>query len=400
MPPSESAHRPRIEPRSLRVAGIVAGAVLLGIVAIGLTTRARSNSELRAWTTENSVPAVALIDPSPAGSLATLQLPGRLEAYSEAPIYARADGYLKRWHADIGTPVRAGQVLAEIETPDLDQALAQARADLTKAQADAELANSTAQRWRSMKGTGAVSQQAVNEKVGDAASKNAAVTSAHANLERLVATQGFKRVVAPFAGIVTARNTDVGALITSGTGNALFTVSDTSKLRVYVQVPQVYMPAIQIGQGARLSVPEYPGRSFDARIERTARAISARSGGSLVQMVVDNGGGQLLPGGYADVSIGLASTSAGASIPASALIFNADGLHVAVLGAGDKAIMKPVSIVRDLGKTIEVSGLAAGDRVIDSPPESLVAGDQVRPVQAGGKPTATVAQNDASNKKH
>lgn len=398
MSPSESARRPPIEPRSLRVAGIVAGAALLGIVAVGLTTRARSNSELRAWTTENSIPPVALIDPGPAGSLANLQLPGRLEAYSQAPIYARASGYLKRWNVDIGAPVKAGQVLAEIETPDLDQALAQARADLTKAQADAELSNSTAQRWRSMQGTGAVSQQAVNEKVGDAAAKNAAVTSARANLERLVATQGFKRVVAPFAGIVTTRNTDVGALITSGAGNALFTVSDTSKLRVYVQVPQVYMPAIQLGQSAKLSVPEYPGRSFDARIERTARAISAHSGGSLVQMVVDNGGGLLLPGGYADVSIGLTGTSQGTSIPASALIFNSDGLHVAVLGEGDKAIMKPVGIVRDLGKSIEVSGLVAGDRVIDSPPESLVSGDRVRPVQAGGKPAATVAQDDAAKK--
>lgn len=398
MSPSESVRRPPIEPRSLRVAGIVAGAVLLGIVAVGLTTRARSNSELRAWTTEHSVPPVALIEPSPAGSIANLQLPGRLEAYAQAPIYARASGYLKRWNVDIGSPVKAGQVLAEIETPDLDQELAQARADLAKAEADAELANSTAQRWRAMNGTGAVSQQAVNEKVGDAAAKDAAVTSARANLERLVATQGFKRVVAPFAGIVTARNTDVGALITSGAGDALFTVSDTSKLRVYVQVPQVYMPAIQVGQRARLSVPEYPDRGFDARIERTARAISAHSGGSLVQMVVDNGGGLLLPGGYADVSIGLTSTSAGASIPASALIFNADGLHVAVLGAGDKAVMKPVSIVRDLGRIIEVSGLASGDRVIDSPPESLVAGDQVRPVPAGGKPAATTAQNDTSKR--
>jgi len=384
MSPSESVRRPPIEPRSLRVAGIVAGTVLLGIVAVGLTTRARSNSELRAWTTEHSVPPVALIEPSPAGSIANLQLPGRLEAYAQAPIYARASGYLKRWNVDIGSPVKAGQVLAEIETPDLDQELAQAQADLAKAEADAELANSTARRWRAMNGTGAVSQQAVNEKVGDAAAKDAAVTSARANLERLVATQGFKRVVAPFAGIVTARNTDVGALITSGAGDALFTVSDTSKLRVYVQVPQVYMPAIQVGQRARLSVPEYPDRSFDARIERTARAISAHSGGSLVQMVVDNGGGLLLPGGYADVSIGLTSTSRGASIPASSLIFNADGLHVAVVGAGDKAVMKPISIVRDLGRIIEVSGLASGDRVIDSPPESLLAGDQVRPVPAGG----------------
>ncbi|WP_020649072.1 efflux RND transporter periplasmic adaptor subunit [Solimonas variicoloris] len=365
-------------PRGLRTAAIVAAIVLLAIVAIGLTTRARSASELRAWTAENAIPTVAVVQPQPLGAAAALQLPGRLEAYAQAPLYARASGYLKRWTVDIGAPVKAGQVLAEIETPELDQQLAQARADLAKAEADAELARSTAKRWQSMLGTDAVSKQEVDEKTGDAAVKDAAAQSARANLERLVATQGFKRVVAPFDGVVTARNTDVGALITAGGGSPLFIVADTQRLRLYAQVPQVYVPSIQIGQAATLSVPEQPGRHFDARIESMARAVSATSGGALVQMVVDNADGALLPGGYADVSLELPGRAVGATIPASTLIFNADGMQVATLGADGKVAMKPVTITRDLGKVVEVSGLDDGARIIDSPPDSLLEGDPVR----------------------
>lgn len=365
-------------PRGLRTAAIVAAVVLLAIVAIGLTTRARSAAELRAWTAENAIPTVAVVQPQPLGAAAALQLPGRLEAYAQAPLYARASGYLKRWTVDIGAPVKAGQVLAEIETPELDQQLAQARADLAKAEADAELARSTAKRWQSMLGSDAVSKQEVDEKTGDAAVKDAAAQSARANLERLVATQGFKRVVAPFDGVVTARNTDVGALITAGGGSPLFIVADTQRLRLYAQVPQVYVPSIQIGQAATLSVPEQPGRHFDARIESMARAVSATSGGALVQMVVDNADGALLPGGYADVSLELPGRAVGATIPASTLIFNADGMQVATLGADGKVAMKPVTITRDLGKVVEVSGLDDGARIIDSPPDSLLEGDPVR----------------------
>ncbi|WP_028008343.1 efflux RND transporter periplasmic adaptor subunit [Solimonas flava] len=365
-------------PRGLRTAAIVAALVLLAIVAIGLTTRARGASELRAWTAENAIPTVAVVQPQPLGAAAALQLPGRLEAYAQAPLYARASGYLKRWTVDIGAPVKAGQVLAEIETPELDQQLAQARADLAKAEADAELARSTAKRWQSMLGTDAVSKQEVDEKTGDAAVKEAAARSARANLERLVATQGFKRVVAPFDGVVTARNTDLGALITAGAGSPLFVVADTRRLRLYAQVPQVYVPSIQIGQAATLNVPEQPGRRFDARIESMARAVSATSGGALVQMVVDNADGALLPGGYADVSLELPGRAVGATIPASTLIFNADGMQVATLGADGKVAMKPVTITRDLGKVVEVSGLEAGARIIDSPPDSLLEGDSVR----------------------
>ncbi|MFT4048018.1 MAG: efflux RND transporter periplasmic adaptor subunit [Solimonas sp.] len=378
-PPYSQASQTPVAPRGLRTAGIVAVVVLAGIVAIGVATRARSAARLRQWTDDNAIPTVTLVEPAPLGGSAGLQLPGRIEAYTQAPIYARANGYLKSWKVDIGTPVKAGQVLAEIETPDLDQQLAQAKADLVKAQTDAELAQSTARRWQSMLGTDAVSQQEVDEKTGDAASKEAAVNAAQANLKRLVATQGFKRVLAPFDGVITSRNTDVGALISStGSGTALFTIADTRKLRVYVQVPQVYVPSIKIGQPAKLSVPEYPGRTFDAKIESSARAVSASSGGTLVQMVVDNADGALLPGGYADVDIGLAGAPQGTSVPASALIFDSAGMHVATLGADRKVVMKAVTITRDLGKAVEVGGLGPNDRVIDSPPDSLLEGDTVR----------------------
>jgi len=385
-----------VAPRSLRTAGIVGAAVFVAIVAIGLTTRARSASELRVWTEENAIPTVAVVDPQPAGSVASLRLPGRLQAYAQAPIYARASGYLKSWKVDIGTSVKAGQVLAEIETPDLDQQLAQARADLARAEADAELAASTARRWQSMLGTDAVSQQEVDEKTGDAAAKQAAVRSARANLERLIATQGFNRVLAPFDGVITARNTDIGALISaSASGTPLFTIADTHKLRAYVQVPQVYMPSIQVGQLAQLTVPEYPGRTFEARIESTARAVSASSGAILVQMVVDNADGALLAGGYADVSLALSGEARGSSVPASALIFDAKGLHVATLGADNKVTMRPITITRDLGKVVEVAGLDAGTRVIDSPPDALLDGDVVR---VAGEDAAQGAQPVSSKR--
>lgn len=403
MSPTDTPPIQHPSPRGLRTAGIVALVVLIAIVALGLAQRARSNAKMRDWTDRNAIPTVTVVPPQALGGAAALQLPGRLEAYAQAPIYARASGYLKSWKADIGTPVKAGQLLAEIETPDLDQALAQARADLAKAEADAALAQTTAKRWQAMLGTDAVSQQEVDEKTGDYAAKQAAVNAARANVERLAATQGFQRVVAPFDGIVTARSTDVGALINAGGGSGpeLFTVADTHRLRVYVQVPQTYVPLIRIGQSAKLSVPEYPGRSFEAKIESTARAISASSGATLVQMVVDNQDGALLPGGYADVSIDLPGATKGSSIPASSLIFDGSGTHVALLDADGKVRMKSVSITRDLGKTLEVDGLAAGDRIIDSPPDSLVEGDAVQIAEKPAEPApgaAPAEKKDAAKK--
>ncbi len=367
-------------PRGLRTAGVVAAVGAIGLVALGLTQRAASSNQLQEWTAANVIPTVAVTQPKALGDAGSLMLPGRLEAYYSAPIYARANGYLKIWHVDIGAQVKAGQVLAEIETPDLDQQLAQARADLAKAQADAKLAESTAKRWQAMLGTDAVSTQEVDEKNGDFAAKQAAANAARAAVEALATTQGFRRIVAPFDGVVTSRSTDIGALISSGGSNgpALFTVADTRKLRVYAQVPQTFMPSIKVGSQADLHVPEYPSRVFKATIENVAGAINARSGGSLVQLVVDNADGALLAGGYADVSLKVPPGAGSVSIPASSLMFTREGMHVAVLGADNKVLMKDVAIRRDLGKTVEVTGIELSDRIIDSPPEALVAGDSVQ----------------------
>ncbi|NGY04143.1 efflux RND transporter periplasmic adaptor subunit [Solimonas terrae] len=397
-PPATTA---RPVPRSLRTSGIVIAVVLVAIVAIGLTQRARSSSQLRDWTDANALPVVATVQPQALGESDALQLPGRLEAYASAPIYARTSGYLKDWKVDIGAHVKAGQLLAEIETPDVDQQLAQARADFAKAKADADLARSTATRWQAMLGSDAVSKQEVDEKVGDAAAKQAAEAAARANVDRLAATQGFQRIVAPFDGVVTSRSTDVGALISAGGGSGpeLFTVADTHKLRVYVQVPQSYIASIRIGQTATMTVPEYPGREFSAKIESTAQAISAASGGTLVQLAVDNTDGDLLPGGYADVSLALPGDAKGASVPASCLIFDGSGMHVALLGADNKVKMTPVDITRDLGKTVEVAGLQSSNRIIDSPPDSLRDGDAVRLADKPAvAPNAAPGKSDANRK--
>ncbi|NKF24168.1 efflux RND transporter periplasmic adaptor subunit [Solimonas marina] len=371
--------QPPAAPRGLRTAGIVAAVIAALIVVVGLTARARSNSQVAQWTEAHAIPTVKIVTPQPLGAGSGLQLPARLEAYSTAPIYARVNGYLKDWKVDIGTHVKAGQLLAEVETPDLDQQLAQARANLIQAKADEKLAESTAKRWQGMLGTDAVSKQEVDEKVGDYAAKKAAAQAAQAAVDALAATQGFKRIAAPFDGIVTSRNTDVGQLISSnGSGTPLFTVSDTHKLRVYVQVPQSYVPDIKVGSEAQLVVPERPGKTFDAKVESTSGAIDAMSGASLVQLVVDNDKGQLLAGGYADITLTVPPDGDSLTIPGSALIFDAGGVRVAVVGTDNKVSMKPITINRDLGKSLEVSGLSKSDRVIDSPFDSLMAGDEVQ----------------------
>ncbi len=372
---------PNVSRRGLHLAGLVGGVAAIVIVAVGLVTRAHGDAGLKQWTDEQSIPTVALIAPGTQGDAATLDLPGRLEAYSRASLYARVSGYLKSWNVDIGASVKAGQVLAEIETPDVDQELLQARANLASAKANADLAVTTAKRWRSMIATGAVSKQDADEKSGDADAKLALVKSGQANVERLVATKGFARIVAPFDGIVTARNTDVGALINIGgaAGQELFVVSDTKKLRVYVSVPQTYVPSIPPGTKATITVPEHAGVKYAATVESSSQAVNATSGSTLMQLAVDNANGELLPGGFANVSLDLPRTAAMLSVPASALMFDKSGLRVATVGADDKIKLKNVTIARDLGKTIQLgSGLEPGDRVIESPPDGISDGDIVR----------------------
>lgn len=367
-------------PHRLRLAGIIALIVVLAIVVAGVATRANDARALRVWTDEQAVPTVQLVTPEAGQGDSELNLPGRLQAYARAPIYARTGGYLKWWKADIGSKVKAGDVLAEIETPDLDQQLLQAKADLASARANEALAQTTAKRWQAMGNSDSVSRQEVDEKSGDYAAKRALAQAAQANVERIQALKGFARLVAPFDGTVTARETDVGALVNAGGGGQeLFVVSDTRKLRMYVNVPQNYAPSVRPGTSVTLTVPEYPGQTFAGVVDRSSEAINAASGTTLVQVAVDNPDGKLLPGGYASVTFALAANATLLRVPASALVFDDKGLRVAVVDAHGKVAFKTVTIARDFGKTVQLgSGVAAGDRLIESPPDGLAEGDRVR----------------------
>lgn len=371
----------KVSPRRLGVIGVVAVAGLAVVVVTGITTRSNGDARLREWTEAQAMPSVAVALPGTKPLNATLDLPGRLEAYSRAPIYARVSGYLKNWDVDIGAQVKAGQLLAEIEAPDLDQQLLQARADLTNAQAAAKLSGATLARRKTLLASNFVSQQEIDERSADLASKEAQVNSMQANVARLVALASYKNVTAPFDGIVTERNTDVGALINGGTGSgaAMFVISDVKKLRLYVNVPQSYLPSIKMGAKATVSVPEYAGRSFPATIEASAQSVDISSGTTRMQLSIENKNNELRPGAFANVSLSLASDKQPLSIPASALIFNSSGLRVATVGPDDKVLFKTVTIARDLGRDIEIAtGLAADDRVIVTPLDGIVDGDQVR----------------------
>jgi RND family efflux transporter MFP subunit len=387
LPPSQPLSK-----RGLRLTGVVLAVILAVVVVIGLVSRATQANSLKTWTQEQAVPTVSVVTPEPGKSGPVLDLPGQLQAYTRAPIYAQVSGYLKAWSTDIGTPVKAGQLLGEISTPELDQQLQQARADLASAKANADLAAVTAKRWQAMLGSDSVAQQDVDQRTADYAAKLAQMKAAQANVDRLEAAKAFARIVAPFDGVVTARDTDVGALINAGggTGPELFVVSDIHKLRVYVQVPQRYGPSIRPGSHAVLTVPEYAGRQFHAQVVATSNAVNTTSGTTLVQLQVDNADNRLMPGGFAHVRFELPADSAALRVPASALIFDNAGLRVATLGTDGKVAFKKVSILFDYGKTVEIgSGLSAGDRVIDSPPDGIKDGDAVK-----------IATEDATAKPH
>ena len=382
--------------REMRIAAFVAIAIAVAIVGGGIAARASSSTQVRQWTDAQAQPVVTVTQPQSSGNASVLELPGRLEAYSRAPIYARVNGYVKDWKVDIGGQVQAGQLLAELEAPDVDQQLSQARADLLTAQANSALAGTTARRWQGLVKTDAVSLQEVDMKNGDFAAKQAIVKATQANVDRLEVMEGFKRIVAPFDGIVTARTTDVGALINAGSGKGLelFVVSDTQKLRLYVNVPQNYVAQIKPGASAKMTVPERPGQTFTATVEATARSVDPASGATLVQLAVDNQAGDLLPGAFANVHFDLRMAATNLSVPASALIFDSSGARVATLGSDNRVVIKPVTIARDLGGVVEISsGLAANDRIIDSAPDGIGQGDQVRiaPGSASGGMLADAA---------
>ena len=368
--------------RNLRRAGFAAGGVLCAILLIGAYTRFVQADDLKTWTSEAQIPTVALISPAASGNGQALVLPGTLQAYYDARLYSRVPGYVHAWYKDIGARVKKGDVLASIDTPELDQQISQARADLGAAMSAQKLSAATAERWNSLLPLDAVSKQDAEDKNQDLASKSGAAKAAQANLDRLLAMKGFAKITAPFDGVVTRRSADVGALVSAGpasNGEPLFAVADMHALRVYVNVPQSYSAQIIPGMKVSLTVPEYPGRNFPARLVSDSGAISAQSGTLLVEVEVDNSAGLLKPGSFANVSMRSPGHGAALRLPASALMFRAEGLRVATLGAGDKIVMKPITIATDLGTQVVVgSGVTAKDKVVDNPPDSLSSGDKVR----------------------
>ena len=380
MSPSDRNPVRPVPPR-LRLVGGAFVLLAIAVAAYGMGIRAAQNSRLHNLTEALAVPTVAIVAPTRAEDHDGLDLPGRLQAFISAPIYARVPGYLKSWKYDIGGKVKAGDVLAEIDTPDLDQQLMQARADLNVSQANAKLAKISAERWQSLAGTDAVAKQDVDTRNFTLNANMAQVKAAQANLDRLVAEEGFKRLTAPFDGIVTARDTDIGALINVGaTGGAqLFVVSETNKLRVYVDVPQNYVPSVPPGTKATLTVPEHPGKTYSGTVEASAQAVNPSTGTTLMQIIVDNSAGEMMPGDYASIHLQTLGARDVFSVPSSALIFDANGLSIATVRADNRVLLKPVSIERDLGSVIEIaSGLAPSDRVIENPPDGIGNGVQVR----------------------
>jgi RND family efflux transporter MFP subunit len=377
-------------PRRILLAGMIALAAAGAVAADGLVSRARSKQELAQWTSAQAIPTVALATLARGGEQ-SLRLPGTIQPYNKAAIYARVSGYLKSWQQDIGAHVTAGQVLASIDTPDLDQQLDQAKADLATAEANERLAAVTAGRYRALVGRQFVSQQAMDEKAGDEAAKKAIADSAQANVRRLEALESFKSIVAPFDGVVTQRNTDVGALINAGSasGQELFEVSDLHRVRIYVQVPQAFSATLRPGLKATFEMPQFPGRKFDATLVTTSNAMNAMSRSMLVELQADNPDGTLLGNTYCQVALQIPGDPNMVRVPATALMPVNTGVQVAVLDDANKAVLKTLQLGRDLGDSVEViAGLAPQDRVIDSPPETLQSGDAVQLASTPGPVTA------------
>ena len=366
--------------RNLKRIGIAAFCIAMVILVLGTCMRFSEASSLKTWTHEAQMPTVALVSPAGGGKAQALVLPGTLQAYYDARIYAQVPGYVHAWYKDIGDQVKKGDVLAQIDTPEVDQQVAQARADLGSARSAQKLSALTAARYDSLFAQGAVSRQDKDVNDADLAAKTDAVKSAQANLDRLLATKTFSHIIAPFDGVVTGRTADIGALVsTSATGNPLFTVSDVHDLRLYVDLPQSYSAQLVPGMAVTLTVPEYPGKTFPARLVSSSGAINVQTSTMLVQFEAHNQGGLLKPGGFAQVSLGIPGEGTMLQLPASALMFRAAGLQVATLDPQSRIVMKPITIGTDLGTTVIVaSGLSPQDRVVNNPPDSLSEGDRVR----------------------
>lgn len=381
----------RLRPGRTRLLLLGALAVGAGLLAWTLVSRGMARAALAQRTVAMATPTVSIIKPQRSPADEALVLPGTVQAYYEAPIYARTSGYLKMWYTDIGTHARRGQLLADIDTPEVDQELRQAEADLATAQANYELSQTTNQRWQGLLATDSVSKQDAETKASDEAAKKASLASSAANVARLRDLESFKRVVAPFDGVVTARNTDIGALIAAGqnSGTALFRMSDTRKLRIYVQVPQPYAPAAIPGVVAQVTFQEHPGKAYPTQVVRTAEALDPASRTLQVELQVDNSKGELFPGSYAEVHFKLPGNPGSLRVPINTLVFRSAGLQVAVVGDDHQIRLKNIVEGRDFGKSVEVlSGLDPDDQIVLNPPDSIADGAAVR---IAGEPQEEVA---------
>lgn len=362
---------------------LTGGALVL--VVLGALTLLQRRSEYRTLAEETetlAIQTVGVIHPSPETGEEDLVLPGTVEAYVEAPIYARTNGYLKKWYHDIGSRVQKGDLLADIDTPEVDQQLSQARADLATAQANAHLSEITSSRYAELLKTDGVSKQEVDNAAGDLAAKRAIVQSAEANVHRLEEMKSFQRIYAPFSGVITRRNVDIGTLINAGnTGSSqqLFFLAQTSPLRVYVRVPEIYANTIHTGLGAYLELTQYPGRKIEAKVARTAEAIDLATRTLNTEVDVPNRDGALLPGGYAQVHLEVKVSGSRLQVPVNALLFRSEGLRAVVVDSDHKVHLRQITVGRDYGTSLEVlQGLDKSDWIVLNPADSLEEGQEVR----------------------
>lgn len=373
---------PRSAIKLTHVTGIVGALIVIGLIA-GLIPRWHQRNTLRAETVELAIPTVDITQPTPGQAAPGLLLPGEVKPFVEAAIYARASGYVKRWLVDIGAPVKEGELLAELDTPELNQEFAQTKAELAQAEAALALAKTSAERWAELLKTASVSEQEAAEKAADYKLKTATVAAAQANLHRLEELQSFARVIAPFAGTITARQIDVGDLIAAGSNKELFHLAQTGTLRVYVRVPQSIARSIAPGQTAEVTIPELPKRIFPAKIIRTSGAVATDSRTLLTELEVDNTKAELLSGSYAQVRFLDTKLDAVLTLPATTVIFRAEGTQVGVVKADHTVELRSIKIGRDFGTIIEVlTGVQSTDHVILNPSDSLVNGTAVRIAQA------------------
>lgn len=394
--PSEDIKAPG---RKSLLTAAAAAVLMAGIVlSYGFIGRAQSKQEVVDWTNTHAIPTVALAGLIPGSSHQTLTLPGNIQPFNRAAIFARVSGYVKSWDHDIGSPVKAGQALATIDAPDLDQQLGQAKATLASVRANHQIASLTANRNNILLQKQIVAQQLADQTDADAKAKEAVVDANEANVRQLEAMQSFKTLAAPFDGVVTARNVELGMLINSGgSGQPLFEVSDLHRVRIYVHVPQSFTAGLTVGMKATFEMPQYAGAQFEATLSHVSKSINQNSHSMQVELQADNAAGKFFGGSYCNVHFEIPTDANLVKVPSTALITGNQGTQIATLDSNDKVVLKNVQLGRDLGDSVEVlAGLSPADRIINNPPETLAAGDAVRVAQATSQATAPASPPPSS----